>query len=79
MKFIFFIIDLLSILMAKMKLLLMIALFLSLTYTLTVFGVTLQNAATTTSLQGSVMGGTKLYFEGLGFSPNMEDNMIYIG
>jgi hypothetical protein len=25
------------------------------------------------------MGGTKLYFEGLGFSTTMEENVIYIG
>lgn len=30
-------------------------------------------------LQGSIMGGTKLYFEGLGFSTNKEENIIYIG
>lgn len=70
---------LLAILMTKIKLLLVMALILSLTYTLTITSVTLQNAATTTALQGSVMGGTKLYFEGLGFSSTMDDNLIFIG
>ena len=65
--------------MTKIKLLLIMALLLSLTYTLSVNAVTLQNAATTTSLQGSVIGGTKLYFEGLGFSSTMDENLIYIG
>ena len=58
--------------MKKIKLLLCMALLLSLTYTLSVTSVTLQNAATTTSLQGSIMGGTKLYFQGLGFSTTMD-------
>jgi hypothetical protein len=39
---------------------------------LSIATVTLQNAATTTALQGSVIGGTKLYFEGLGFSSTMD-------
>lgn len=47
--------------MTKIKILLLIALLLSLTTSLNVRSVTLQNAATTTSLQGSIMGGTKLY------------------
>jgi hypothetical protein len=65
--------------MIKFKELVLLALFLSLSYTLSVTAVTLQNAATTTSLQGSIMGGTKLYIEGLGFSPIMDENMIYVG
>lgn len=69
----------LAILMTKIKLLLVMALLMSFTYALMVTSVTLQNAATTTSLQGSVMGGTKLYFEGLGFSSTMDENLIYIG
>lgn len=52
---------------------------MSLSLSLTVMSVTLQNAATTTSLQGSIMGGTKLYFQGLGFSTTMDENVIYIG
>jgi hypothetical protein len=65
--------------MNKIKYLLLLTLLLSLSSSLTVTQVTLQNAATTTSLQGSIMGGTKLYFEGLGFSTTMEENVIYIG
>ncbi len=52
---------------------------MSLSYALSVTTVTLQNAATTTSLQGSIMGGTKLYFQGLGFSTTMNENIIFIG
>ncbi len=48
------------------------ALLLSLSYTLSVTSVNLQNPAMTSSLQGSVMGGTKLYIEGLGFSSTMD-------
>lgn len=65
--------------MTKVKILLFLALFMSLTYALTVTTVTLQNAATTASLQGSIMGGTKLYFEGLGFSTTMMENVIFVG
>jgi hypothetical protein len=65
--------------MTKIKLLLIFTLLLSLSYTLTVTSVTLQNAATTSSLQGSIMGGTKLYIEGLGFSSTMDENMIFVG
>jgi len=65
--------------MTKIKLLLILTLLLSLSYTLTVTSVTLQNAATTSSLQGSIMGGTKLYIEGLGFSSTMDENMIFVG
>jgi hypothetical protein len=65
--------------MTKIKLLLVMALLLSIAYSLSITTVTLQNAATTTALQGSVMGGTKLYFEGLGFSSTMDENLIFIG
>ncbi len=58
--------------MTKFKLLLVMALLLSLASGLSISTVTLQNAATTTALQGSVIGGTKLYFEGLGFSSTMD-------
>lgn len=65
--------------MNRIKLLLVLAFILSLSSALTVTSVTLQNAATQTTLQGSVLGGTKLYFEGLGFSTTMEENVIYVG
>jgi hypothetical protein len=58
--------------MTKFKLILAMALLLSLATGLSIATVTLQNAATTTALQGSVIGGTKLYFEGLGFSSTMD-------
>lgn len=58
--------------MTKFKLILALALLLSLATGLSIATVTLQNAATTTALQGSVIGGTKLYFEGLGFSSTMD-------
>jgi hypothetical protein len=65
--------------MTKIKILLFMTLLMSLSYTLTVTSVTLQNAATTVSLQGSIMGGTKLYIEGLGFSTTMMENIIMVG
>jgi len=65
--------------MTKIKILLLLTLLMSLTYTLTVTSVTLQNGAKTASLQGSIMGGTKLYIEGLGFSSTMDENVIMIG
>ena len=65
--------------MTKIKVFLLMALLLSVTYTLSVTSVTLQDAATTTSLQGSIMGGTKLYIQGLGFSMTMNENIVYVG
>lgn len=58
--------------MSRIKALLVIALLMSVSWSLTVTSVKLQNGATTTELQGSIMGGTKLYIEGLGFSSTME-------
>jgi hypothetical protein len=57
--------------MTKIKVFLLMALTLSLASTLSISSVTLQDAATSTSLQGSIMGGTKLYIQGLGFSMTM--------
>lgn len=65
--------------MTKVKILLFMALLLSLTASLSVTSVTLQNVATSTALQGSIMGGTKLYIKGLGFSQVMDENAIYVG
>lgn len=65
--------------MTKIKIFLFLGLLMSLSYALTVTSVTLQDAATTTSLQGSIMGGTKLYFQGLGFSTTMAENVIFVG
>lgn len=65
--------------MMKIKILLLVTLLLSLGNTLTVTSVTLQNGAVTASLQGSIMGGTKLYIKGLGFSLTMNENFIFIG
>jgi hypothetical protein len=65
--------------MPKIKVLLLLALLGSLATSLSVSSVTLQNAATTTALQGSIMGGTKLYISGLGFSSVMTDNTVLVG
>ncbi len=47
--------------MSKIKILLSFIFLLTLSYALSITSVTLQNAATQSSLQGSIMGGTKLY------------------
>ncbi len=67
--------------MSKLKTLLIMALLMSLTYTLIIESVSLQNSVIPLPLniKGSVKGGTKLYFKGLGFSSTMEDNMVMIG
>jgi hypothetical protein len=57
--------------MTKIKVFLLMALLLSVACTLSISSVTLQDAAASTSLQGSIMGGTKLYIQGLGFSMTM--------
>ncbi len=58
-------------LMSKLQTLLLMSLLMSVCYSLSVTSVTLQNGATNTSLQGSIMGGTKLYIKGLDFSSTM--------
>ncbi len=65
--------------MLKIRLLLIAALLLTLSYSLTVTSVTLQNPATINRLEGSLLGGTKLYFQGLGFSTTMDENIVFVG
>ena len=68
-----------AILMPKIKLLLCLVLLLSQALSLSITSVSLQNPALNSNLQGSIMGGTKLYIEGLGFSSTMKDNIITVG
>ncbi len=68
--------------MNKVKLLVLVALLVTQLYALSITSVTLQNTpynGVSTKLEGSVFGGTKLYIEGLGFSPTMNQNQIFVG
>lgn len=58
--------------MPKMKLLLLLAFIVAISFSLSISSVSLQNPTTSSGLYGSIMGGTKLYIEGLGFSPVMD-------
>ena len=58
---------------------LLILVFLSVSVSpFSVTDVALQSEATTTALEGSVMGGTKLYIEGIGFSPLMGEMSVSV-
>ena len=65
--------------MSPIKILLALALILSLSYALTVSSVTLQDGLPGNDIRGSIKGGTKLYIEGLGFSSTMAHNTILVG
>ena len=65
--------------MNKIKKLLILALVISISYALTINSVSLLSQPASTSLYGSIMGGTKIYISGLGFSPVMADNTILVG
>lgn len=65
--------------MPSMKALLVLALSVSIALSLSITSIALENKDTTSNLVGSVMGGQKLYIEGLGFSLNMGDNTVWIG
>ncbi len=60
------------------QLLILLVLF-NLSFSLSVNDVTLLTNLDSTSLSGSIFGGTKLYISGLGFSPIMSDNKIMVG
>lgn len=66
--------------MPKVKALLLLALVIGVCFgSLTITEVVLEDPATTTNLYGSIMGGTKLYIKGLGFSPIMSQNTMFVG
>jgi hypothetical protein len=46
---------------------------------LTITDVMLEDQSTTSNLVGSIMGGTKLFIKGLGFSKIMDQNRIFVG
>jgi len=64
--------------MHKVKLLLIMALIVSLSYSLSISSIVLQSDFSS-ELKGSIMGGTKLAIKGLGFSSTMMDNSILVG
>jgi hypothetical protein len=57
--------------MSKINSLLLLSLLISITYALSINSVSLLSQPTNTALTGSIMGGTNLYIEGLGFSSVM--------
>lgn len=65
--------------MHKVKALLLVALLISLATSLSIVSVALNNIGTTSSLQGSILGGTRLYIQGLGFSLMNSENTILVG
>lgn len=66
--------------MPTLKAILLLSLVLGvLSGSLTITDVMLSDQSTTSNLVGSIMGGTKLYIKGLGFSKVMSENNIFVG
>jgi hypothetical protein len=66
-------------LVKKINILLLLALIVAQVYTFSVTTIALQDQSTTASLFGSVLGGTKLYIEGVDFSTSMGDMSVTVG